>query len=153
MEYTTEQLREIDGQAWRKFNEQLWGLEVPSAHQERTTVSCPAPECGANAGVLVVWLRREGRYRVVLHVNCDVCGRAGRVLPVETPCPDLDEDQMQDAIHQYDFGNVAFCPTCQTRLRIRRSVAGSRAAGAIHYSAYCHRGRATGTFSRARQPG
>ena len=125
----------------RRINEEVWS-HPPAGGQERTGATCPA--CGADARVLVSWSGTGAHCGAeVLKVNCDGCGRAGRVKPAEAQCPGFTENQMREIVELHQRGEITFCPTCQTPLRIEDS----HTLGTLHYSAYCHRGGGMGQLS------
>ena len=134
--YTESELHQI--------NEEVWS-HPPAAGQERTGATCPA--CGADARVLVAWSGTGAHCGAeVLKVNCDGCGRAGRVKPAESRCPDFDAEQMQAIVELHQRGRIPGCPTCATPLR----VIDAHTLGTLHYSAYCHRGGGMGQLAIAR---
>lgn len=127
----------------QQINDEVWS-NPPSPREKRVSAHCPV--CGADVGVLISWAgTRDGCGAGVLLANCDGCDRSGRIKPSEERCPDFD-DHMEKIVHHHQHGELTFCPTCHTKLRIKRSPT----LGALHYSAYCYRGGGMGKLSLQR---
>ncbi|MDY7095744.1 MAG: hypothetical protein SX243_22445 [Acidobacteriota bacterium] len=134
--YTEQELAHI--------NERVWS-DPPASGQKRTSVPCPA--CGADTRVLISWSGSgDGCGAGLLIINCDACGRTGRVKPAASPCPDLDETQMREIVESFQHGQHVVCPTCGTPLAVKPG----HTLGGLHYSAYCYRGGALGQLSLPR---
>jgi DNA-directed RNA polymerase subunit RPC12/RpoP len=119
----------------RRINDHVWS-DPPEPGQRRTSAPCPV--CGVDCRVLFSWASSGGTCAPgVLIINCDGCGRYGRVQPAEKPCPDFGEAEMLDVVEKFQRGQDAVCPTCSCRLSVKFSPPSL-------YSAYCLRGGAMG---------